>query len=218
MARRAEHLRSGQTRRRLDGDRVARAQPPGVVAPDTRAGAWRRSNVSAIRPTPPPRTCGPCARRSSSSPCPTSPTRSSPSSCRASRTRRSAKATRCCVGDTQHDEQREERYALMLRRKEADGLIFSAIVCRRRPRPRPLDAARPRADRQRLRVQPAPRHAERAHRQREGGVRGHGPSLSARTSAHRHRHRAAGQSAQPRPSARRDRAREEGGAPSATSS
>ena len=28
------------------------------------------------------------------------------------------------VGDTQHDKQREERYALMLRRKEADGLIF----------------------------------------------------------------------------------------------
>jgi LacI family repressor for deo operon, udp, cdd, tsx, nupC, and nupG len=28
------------------------------------------------------------------------------------------------VGDTQHDPQREERYALMLRRKEADGLIF----------------------------------------------------------------------------------------------
>jgi LacI family transcriptional regulator, repressor for deo operon, udp, cdd, tsx, nupC, and nupG len=28
------------------------------------------------------------------------------------------------VGDTQHDEEREERYALMLRRKEADGLIF----------------------------------------------------------------------------------------------
>src|SRR3954462_3528790 len=27
-------------------------------------------------------------------------------------------------GDTQHDEQREERYALMLQRKEADGLIF----------------------------------------------------------------------------------------------
>jgi LacI family repressor for deo operon, udp, cdd, tsx, nupC, and nupG len=27
-------------------------------------------------------------------------------------------------GDTQHDEQREERYALMLKRKEADGLIF----------------------------------------------------------------------------------------------
>jgi LacI family repressor for deo operon, udp, cdd, tsx, nupC, and nupG len=28
------------------------------------------------------------------------------------------------VGDTQHDEAREERYAMMLRRKEADGLIF----------------------------------------------------------------------------------------------
>ena len=28
------------------------------------------------------------------------------------------------LGDTQHDEQREERYAQMLRRKEADGLIF----------------------------------------------------------------------------------------------
>src|SRR5438552_5703988 len=28
------------------------------------------------------------------------------------------------VGDTQHDPKREERYALMLKRKEADGLIF----------------------------------------------------------------------------------------------
>ena len=28
------------------------------------------------------------------------------------------------VGDTQHDQKREERYALMLQRKEADGLIF----------------------------------------------------------------------------------------------
>src|SRR6476646_6456950 len=28
------------------------------------------------------------------------------------------------VGDTQHDQTREEKYALMLRRKEADGLIF----------------------------------------------------------------------------------------------
>ncbi len=28
------------------------------------------------------------------------------------------------LGDTQHDEKREERYALMLNRKEADGLIF----------------------------------------------------------------------------------------------
>ncbi len=28
------------------------------------------------------------------------------------------------VGDTQHDEEREERYAAMLKRREADGLIF----------------------------------------------------------------------------------------------
>jgi LacI family transcriptional regulator, repressor for deo operon, udp, cdd, tsx, nupC, and nupG len=28
------------------------------------------------------------------------------------------------IGDTQHDEKHEERYALMLKRKEADGLIF----------------------------------------------------------------------------------------------
>ena len=28
------------------------------------------------------------------------------------------------VGDTQHDEKREEGYAMMLKRKEADGLIF----------------------------------------------------------------------------------------------
>ena len=28
------------------------------------------------------------------------------------------------LGDTQHDREREERYALMLKRKEADGLIF----------------------------------------------------------------------------------------------
>jgi LacI family transcriptional regulator, repressor for deo operon, udp, cdd, tsx, nupC, and nupG len=28
------------------------------------------------------------------------------------------------VGDTQHDERREERYAIMLKQKEADGLIF----------------------------------------------------------------------------------------------
>src|SRR5215216_1396368 len=28
------------------------------------------------------------------------------------------------LGDTQHDEEREERYAHMVRRKEADGLIF----------------------------------------------------------------------------------------------
>jgi LacI family repressor for deo operon, udp, cdd, tsx, nupC, and nupG len=34
------------------------------------------------------------------------------------------------LGDTQHEEKREEAYAIMLRRKEADGLIFSGTACR----------------------------------------------------------------------------------------
>ena len=73
---------------------------------------------------------------------------------------------------------------------------------------RPRDGAAPRAGRQRLRVQPAPRHPERAHRQREGRRRGDGSSLPARPPAHRHRHRPAGQPAQPRSPARRDGAGE----------
>ena len=32
------------------------------------------------------------------------------------------------LGDTQHDDRREQRYALMLRSKEADGLIFLGPV------------------------------------------------------------------------------------------
>ena len=72
---------------------------------------------------------------------------------------------------------------------------------------RPRDGAALRAGRQRLRVQPAPRHPERAHRQRQGGGRGDGPSLPARPPAHRHRHRPARQPAQPRSPARRRRAR-----------
>ena len=51
------------------------------------------------------------------------------------------------VGDTQHDEDREEKYALMLRRKEADGLIFlghrlpkeaATLVRSMRPRQAPV--------------------------------------------------------------------------------
>jgi LacI family repressor for deo operon, udp, cdd, tsx, nupC, and nupG len=51
------------------------------------------------------------------------------------------------VGDTQHDEGREEKYALMLRRKEADGLIFlghrlpkeaATLVRSMRPRQAPV--------------------------------------------------------------------------------
>ena len=64
----------------------------------------------------------------------------------------------------------------------------------------------------------ATRHPERAHRQRQGRGRGDGLPLPARPSPHRHHHRAAGQPAQPRSPARRDRAREAAEAPSATSS
>jgi DNA-binding LacI/PurR family transcriptional regulator len=41
------------------------------------------------------------------------------------------------LGDTQHEEKREEAYAMMLRRKEADGLIF---LGHRLPKPRRLDS------------------------------------------------------------------------------
>ena len=71
------------------------------------------------------------------------------------------------LGDTQHDEAREERYARMLKTQGGRRADL--------PRPPPPEGgrgARPgeraalRAGRQRLRVQPAPRRAERAHRQR----------------------------------------------------
>ena len=51
------------------------------------------------------------------------------------------------LGDTQHDDSREEKYALMLRRKEADGLIFlghrlpkeaATLVRSMRPRQAPV--------------------------------------------------------------------------------
>ena len=74
------------------------------------------------------------------------------------------------LGDTQHDEEREERYALMLQRKEADGLIF---LGHRLPKTAAelIRSIAPgvRAGRQRLRVQPAAGNPERAHRQCRGG-------------------------------------------------
>ena len=38
------------------------------------------------------------------------------------------------VGDTRHDQQREEGYARMLKRREADGLIFLGHRLRQKPR------------------------------------------------------------------------------------
>ena len=90
------------------------------------------------------------------------------------------------VGDTQHDEAREDGYALMLKRKEADGLIFlghrlpkeaAALVRAMAPRCAPVVNG--------CEFTPATRHSERAHRQRQGCRRGDGPSLPARPSPHR---------------------------------
>ena len=88
------------------------------------------------------------------------------------------------LGDTQHDEKREQQYALMLQRREADGLIF---LGHRLPKaaagPGAVAAPRPGAGRERLRVQPEPGRAERAHRQRQGGLRGRGSPVPARDTA-----------------------------------
>ena len=71
------------------------------------------------------------------------------------------------LGDTQHDEEREDRYALMLKRKEADGLIVlghrlpkeaAALVRAMAPRCAPVVNG--------CEFTPQPRHPERAHRQR----------------------------------------------------
>ena len=123
------------------------------------------------------------------------------------------------LGDTQHDEEREERYALMLKRKEADGLIVlghrlpkeaAALVRAMAPRCAPVVNG--------CEFTPQARDPQRAHRQRQGGGRGDGLPLPARPPPHRRHHRPAGQPAQPRSPARRDRAREDSRKPSATSS
>ena len=111
------------------------------------------------------------------------------------------------LGDTQHDTKREERYALMLKRKEADGLIFlghrlpkeaAALVKAAAPRCAPIVNG--------CEFTPAPGRTERPHRQREGRGRGDGSPLSSRSSADRCDYRSAGESAQPRPAARRQSA------------
>jgi LacI family repressor for deo operon, udp, cdd, tsx, nupC, and nupG len=56
------------------------------------------------------------------------------------------------LGDTQHDEEREDRYALMLKRKEADGLIVLGHRLPKESRRCPRDGAALRAGRQRLRA------------------------------------------------------------------
>ena len=71
------------------------------------------------------------------------------------------------LGDTQHEEKQEERYARMLGRKEADGLIFlghrlpkaaAELVAAMAPRCAPVV--------QRLRIQSGARRRQRPYRQR----------------------------------------------------
>src|SRR5688572_154661 len=91
------------------------------------------------------RTCARSSRASCWSLSPISQIRSSRSSCRGSRAQREGYAV--LVGDTQHNEKREERYALILKRKEADGLIFlghrlskeaARVVKSMAPKPAPI--------------------------------------------------------------------------------
>ena len=89
------------------------------------------------------------------------------------------------VGDTQHDEQREEGYARMLKRREADGLIFLGHRLRQKPRAGTRGRTSVRAGGERVRVQPAAGDSGRAHRQRESGRRGDDASLQPRPSGRR---------------------------------
>src|SRR3954463_7119947 len=121
-------------------------------------------------------------------------------------------------GDTQHDEQREERYAMMLQRKEADGLIFlghrlpkSAGDLVRSMAPACAPVVNGCEFNPRLRIPSV--HIDNAAAAARGmdhllapghPPRGHGSSLRAWPSTRRHYHRPAGQPVEPRSPARRD--------------
>ena len=100
------------------------------------------------------------------------------------------------LGDTQHDEEREDRYALMLKRKEADGLIFlghrlpkEAAALVRAMAPRCAPVVNGCEFNPRLGVPSV--HIDNA----KAAVGSDGPPLSSRPPPHRRHHRAAGQSA-----------------------
>ena len=107
-------------------------------------------------------------------------------------------------GDTQHDDGREQRYALMLKSKEADGLIFlghrlpeAAAALAKAAAPRCAPIVNGCEFNPRLGVPSV--HIDNARAASDVDA----PALRSRPRAHRRRHRAAGQSAQPRPPARR---------------
>jgi LacI family repressor for deo operon, udp, cdd, tsx, nupC, and nupG len=107
------------------------------------------------------------------------------------------------LGDTRHEEAREEQYAAMFRRKEADGLIFlghrlpdvlADMVAAKGPQD---------ADRQRLRVPSRPGRLQRPHRQRARRRRGRRLPLWPGPRPYRRGDRSAGQPDQQRPPGRR---------------
>ena len=123
------------------------------------------------------------------------------------------------VGDTQHEEEREERYAEMLKRKEADGLIFlghrlpkEAASLMKSVAPRCAPVVNGCEFSPRLGIPSV--HIDNA----KAAARGNGASLQPRPSPHRHRHRSAGEPVEPRSPRGRDRAGAKSRARSAISS
>jgi LacI family repressor for deo operon, udp, cdd, tsx, nupC, and nupG len=112
------------------------------------------------------------------------------------------------LGDTQHDEKREERYALMVKQKEADGLIF---LGHRLPREAAglIETMSPRCAPVVNGCEFSPSlgvpsvHIDNARAAYDAM-----DHLYTRSPPHRHRHRSAGQSPEPRPPERGDVARE----------
>jgi LacI family repressor for deo operon, udp, cdd, tsx, nupC, and nupG len=95
---------------RVDQDAAESAQAVDVLGYIPNSTAKKPADVPA------PASC--------SSPSPTSRTRFSRSSWQGIEDAAQREDYAVLVGDTQHDERREQRYALMLNSKEADGLIF----------------------------------------------------------------------------------------------
>ena len=124
IGRRGQHLRSRQARRGLDRDRLARAQPARHRrAGDAAQGHGRRQRLG-FTPNAAAKNLRTLRTRKLLV---TVPDISNPFFSLILQGIEDAaqrEGYAVLVGDTQHDQKREERYALMLRRKEADGLIF----------------------------------------------------------------------------------------------
>ena len=98
--------------------------PTDAVSPATRERVMQAVEDLGYTPNSAAKTCARCARASCSSPSPTSRNPFFALILQGIEDAAHRDGYAVLLGDTQHDETREERYALMLRRKEADGLIF----------------------------------------------------------------------------------------------